>query len=259
MQNIQYRWVKVQRQANNTVLNKKDHFRKIPLEKEILLLLNLFYFPPEIPLKNMQWIKISGDFLIGMTWTLEQSWPVSSLQWDVYTIVPHEWACTCQISSQINATISADWPLQKESTDDNKAEILRNLNRCTCPGLEGMQKRHSVNVSALYSWKRQTPHWFLKLCRRIPSTSNLTKDNTKQQPLSLGFYKSRNLVINSFRRADEWLFTSVMLIFNASWNTGEVLGHWQEAKKMAIVKKVNEMIPWYQPCETELILCRIIK
>lgn len=209
----------------------------------------------------MRWIKISGDFLIqiGMTWTLEQSWPVSSLEWDIYTIVPHEWACTCHISSQINATISAYWPLQKDGTNDNKAEILRNLNHCTCPGLKRMQKRHSVNVSALYLWTRRTPHWFFKLCRRIPSTPNVTKDNSTQQPLSLSFYKSGKLVINSFRRADEWLFTSVMLIFNASWNTGEVPGHWQEAKKMAVVKKVNEMISQYQPSETELILCRIIK
>lgn len=71
--------------------------------------------------------------------------------------------------------------------------------------------------------------------------------------------KSGKLVISSFRRADEWLSASVMLIFNASLNTREVPGHWQEASKMAILKKVNEMIPWYQACETELILCRRIK
>jgi len=49
-----------------------------------------------------------------------------------------------------------------------------------------MQKKRSVDVSALYFGKRQTPHRFPKLCR-MPSISDVTKDKAKQQLLSLGF------------------------------------------------------------------------
>lgn len=46
-----------------------------------------------------------------------------------------------------------------------------------------------------------------------------------------------NFVISIFRIVDEWLSASVMLIFNASWNTREAPGLWQEASKMAILEK----------------------
>lgn len=154
MQNTQYRWMKVQWQTNNIVFNKKDRFRKIPLAKRMLFLLHFFWFATRNSFQKINWcIKIYGVFLIPIEiiWTLEQSWLVSSLEWDLYTIVTHEWARTCQISRQINSAISAGWPLQKEGNNDSKAEILRNLNHCPCPALKGMQKkRHSVDVSALY-------------------------------------------------------------------------------------------------------------
>lgn len=105
----------------------------------------------------------------------------SLLEWEsdiyryipIYTIAHCGRECTFQISSQIYSTISAGWSLQKEGYNNNEAEILRNLNHCLCPALEGMQKRHSIDVSAPHLGKRRTLHWFSEL-RRIPSIPKVT-------------------------------------------------------------------------------------
>jgi len=45
--------MKVQWQASNIVFSKKHNYRKISLEKEILVLLGLLYLLPEIPFKKL--------------------------------------------------------------------------------------------------------------------------------------------------------------------------------------------------------------
>lgn len=71
-----------------------------------------------------------------------------------------------------------DWPLQKEGSGDNQAEILRNLSQCPCPPLEGMQKSQKWSTDAS-GGNRQSPHGY--------STEKKAKDEAKEQLLSLGF------------------------------------------------------------------------
>lgn len=117
----------------------------------------------------------------SLEWSECQSKAAWESHWNAVCNPHHGWGCTRQVSSHINSPISVDWPLQKEGSGDNQAEILRNLSQCPCPLLEGMQKsqKWSIDASALYLGNRQSPHGY--------STEKKAKDDVKEQLLSLGF------------------------------------------------------------------------
>lgn len=167
-------WVSGQQHSFQNEPFQKNSFGKI----NITFASFFFFLPPEISSQK----SVCRGFLIqiGLMWTLELSWSVSSFTLDVGTTVPWELACTRQISSQINSTISAGWPLQKVGNNGNKAEILRNLNHCPGPVQKECKKRAFNSCMCSVFRKRQTPQWFFKLCR-TPFILKATEENVKQQ------------------------------------------------------------------------------